>query len=270
MVPSIFTYMYADIIALPLNQPTSQSPVWFAFLQASGCLYRIFPCDGECAKQKRQRCLISGSFGGEEEQGYSCNSRNDSAEIAQVNVRHNETKSTHPGGNEDDIDCFSTGDYLELLDLVNPRSSSSSSDNSSWVSLASDEVFDYLALLDDLDPESIKENKSKSTSSNLSVSLCSASKKVLVPPAMSGSMASGEANWSPGDTLNAEHHPPPNIRLQGKVENENDGQTNMAENNALPNSQEASTSRRPMPPDKGKKIAVGKMKMLKYFCFMSF
>ncbi|WCJ35290.1 hypothetical protein M5689_016554 [Euphorbia peplus] len=52
-----------------------------------------------------------------------------------------------------DNDYFSRGDYLELLDLDNPASPSSSSDNSSCVSMSSDECFDSLALLQELDSE---------------------------------------------------------------------------------------------------------------------
>ncbi|KAK6939506.1 NAC domain [Dillenia turbinata] len=51
-------------------------------------------------------------------------------------------------------DFISSGDYLELRDLDDPGSPSSSSENSSCLSMLSDECFDSLALLKDLKTKS--------------------------------------------------------------------------------------------------------------------
>ncbi|KAJ4836436.1 hypothetical protein Tsubulata_034161 [Turnera subulata] len=59
--------------------------------------------------------------------------------------------SNHLVENLPEVDYFSGGDYLELLDLVNPASPSSSSDNSSCLTMSSDEYFDSLALLRDIE-----------------------------------------------------------------------------------------------------------------------
>ncbi|KAG6585620.1 NAC domain-containing protein 17, partial [Cucurbita argyrosperma subsp. sororia] len=50
-----------------------------------------------------------------------------------------------------DMDYISRGDFLEIQDLDTPASSSSSSENSSRVSFTSDEYFDPMALLRDID-----------------------------------------------------------------------------------------------------------------------
>lgn len=50
-----------------------------------------------------------------------------------------------------EMDCFSQGDFLELGDLANPASPSSSSENSSCLSMSSDEYFDTMAILRDLE-----------------------------------------------------------------------------------------------------------------------
>lgn len=57
-----------------------------------------------------------------------------------------------------DIDFFAGGNFMELKDLDNPASPSSSSDNSSAISISSDECFDSLAILQELD-EPILEHK---------------------------------------------------------------------------------------------------------------
>lgn len=57
-----------------------------------------------------------------------------------------------------DLDCILRGDYLELNDLVDAASHSSSSESSSRPSFASDEYFDSMALLRDLDDDEKKED----------------------------------------------------------------------------------------------------------------
>ena len=83
----------------------------------------------------------------------------------------------HPD-NLPEIDCFSVGDYLELNDLDDLLSPSSSSDNSSCLSQTSDEFFDSLALLGDLESD-------KDVGSKYSVA-ASLPEKVVLQPASSG------------------------------------------------------------------------------------
>lgn len=89
----------------------------------------------------------------------------------------------HHGENLNEMDSFSGGvGFLELDDLNSPASPSSSSDNSSAMSLSSGECFDAMALLQDLEDPVIEQ---KDEGKKLNVS---ASKKldevVIVPPTL--------------------------------------------------------------------------------------
>ncbi|KAL9993403.1 hypothetical protein Hdeb2414_s1034g00975301 [Helianthus debilis subsp. tardiflorus] len=55
--------------------------------------------------------------------------------------------------NSSDMDCILCGDYIELNDLIDPGSRSSSSANSSCLTVTSDEYFDSMALLQELDKD---------------------------------------------------------------------------------------------------------------------
>ncbi|KAK6245368.1 hypothetical protein SCA6_008458 [Theobroma cacao] len=103
----------------------------------------------------------------------------------------------HHGENLNEMDSFSGGvGFLELDDLNSPASPSSSSDNSSAMSLSSGECFDAMALLQDLEDPVIEQ---KDEGKKLNVS---ASKKldevVIVPPTL-GSVVSVEGSNSGSD-----------------------------------------------------------------------
>lgn len=83
--------------------------------------------------------------------------------------------------NVPEIDCFSRGDYLELRDLEN-----SSSSDSSCVTMSSDECFDSLALLQDLETENNNDVVQKDAGCKFSVSASIKPTDVLVYPAFSG------------------------------------------------------------------------------------
>lgn len=70
-----------------------------------------------------------------------------------------------PHANVDVVD-----DFLELRDLDIPQSPSSSSDNSSCMTMSSDACFDTLALLQDIDAEQLQEAEQKDSHAKLSVS----------------------------------------------------------------------------------------------------
>lgn len=78
-------------------------------------------------------------------------------------------------------DWLSRGDYLELRDLDN-----SSSSDSSCVTMSSDECFDTLALLQDLDTENNNDVVQKDAGCKFSVSSSIKPTEVLVYPAISG------------------------------------------------------------------------------------
>ncbi|KAJ4964433.1 hypothetical protein NE237_024372 [Protea cynaroides] len=89
---------------------------------------------------------------------------------------------------EDLHECYD-GDFLELLDLVNHQSPSSSSENSSCLTMSSDEYFDSLALLRDIEAgKSENENTQKNqTNSNFCVSTSHRPKQMVLKPTSSGS-----------------------------------------------------------------------------------
>lgn len=110
-----------------------------------------------------------------------------------------------PVENLPEVDCVSNGDFLELLDLVNHGSPSSSSDNSSRVSMSSDECFDSLALLQDLEAEDIKGMQQKNADCKFSILTHVRSKEVVVMcPAIPGSQISDSGNKSPTKALKTE------------------------------------------------------------------
>lgn len=85
-------------------------------------------------------------------------------------------------GNDNEMDCILRGDYFELNDLVDPVSCSSSSTNSSCLSMTSDEYFDSMALLQELDGDVTHQDITDlSVKFNLSAPV--KSKEVIVHPA---------------------------------------------------------------------------------------
>lgn len=70
---------------------------------------------------------------------------------------------------EIEIDFLSGDDYIELLDLDKPASFSSSSD-SSCLTMSSDECFDSLALLEELEPKIRQDQVNKNAGCKFSVS----------------------------------------------------------------------------------------------------
>ncbi|KAK9740566.1 hypothetical protein RND81_03G045100 [Saponaria officinalis] len=264
-------------------------------VKVSGSLCRVFHRDVEHRKQKRQRHLEPVSVIGQESllqeehnsrdtqnilakeiflqvEHNSRDTQNIPAKGSEVIVRHDNTKSSDPGESPEDLDCFCSGDYLELLDLVNPGSSTSSSDNSSCVSMASDEIFDYLELLNDLEPENSKHSQSSSTSCHLSVSTSSVP-KVVVSPATRGSFVTQVEGHAPAKSLELEH--PLSCPVNDKNDNSATSHAGKNHKDIRVNSTEAvnhheASSSKTSATDKGKKIAHRKMKMLKNLCFFPF
>ncbi|CAA3009104.1 NAC transcription factor 29 isoform X1 [Olea europaea subsp. europaea] len=89
-------------------------------------------------------------------------------------------------------DCFLRGDFLELDDLTELKSLSSSSENSSCPSRASDEYFDSLALLRDLNDGDDKLQGEDSIQYRFSASI--RPNKVVMKPATLESIQSGTGN----------------------------------------------------------------------------
>lgn len=83
------------------------------------------------------------------------------------------------------LECVLNGDFLELDDLGDPQSPSSSSDNSSHPTFTSDEWFDSVALLRDLKDENI-EQQGKGASFKYTVSTSVKPNEVVMCPATLG------------------------------------------------------------------------------------
>lgn len=89
--------------------------------------------------------------------------------------------------NPPESDYVSRGDFLELLDLDNPASPSSSSDNSSCLTMSSDEYFDSWALLQEVESASNQDLVQKDKTCKFSVTESLRPNKVVVLPASPGS-----------------------------------------------------------------------------------
>lgn len=81
------------------------------------------------------------------------------------------------------------GDYLELDDLVDPQSHSTSSENSGRSSMTFDEYFDPIALLQELENNNNQDQQGKDSSSRFSVVESSKSFEVVMQPATSGTFS---------------------------------------------------------------------------------
>ncbi|CAI9757939.1 unnamed protein product [Fraxinus pennsylvanica] len=119
-----------------------------------------------------------------------------------------------------ELECFSRGDFLELDDLAEPGSLSSSSENSSCPSRASDEYFDSLALLRDLNDEANKQLQGKDLS-KYSFSATVRPDKVVMKPATLGSIQSAAGSkhavegFLTGSALNPNQRQKSEHRIEG-------------------------------------------------------
>ncbi|MFS7952166.1 putative transcription factor NAM family [Helianthus anomalus] len=83
-------------------------------------------------------------------------------------------------------DCILTGDYIELNDLIDPGSCSSSSSDSSGLTMTSEEYFDSMALLQEVQDDMI-DQEVKDSSGKLNPSAPVKSKEVVIHTATSAS-----------------------------------------------------------------------------------
>ncbi|XP_057975519.1 NAC domain-containing protein 83-like [Malania oleifera] len=105
-----------------------------------------------------------------------------------------ERQQNIPVVNLPESNYLSDGDYLELRDLESP---SFSSDNSSCLTMSSEECFDSLALLQDLSYESNLDSQQKDAGCKFSISSSHRPNEVVLCPATSGSLHSGETSKLP-------------------------------------------------------------------------
>ncbi|KAI3807284.1 hypothetical protein L1987_23210 [Smallanthus sonchifolius] len=107
-----------------------------------------------------------------------------------------------------DMDCILRGDYFELNDLNDPGSCSSNSANSSCLTMTSEEYFDSMALLQEI------ENDSKDSSVKFNLSAPSKATEVLIRPATSDSKCSAQETSKDSKSLSV----PKSTSKEGKKE----------------------------------------------------
>ncbi|KAK4794733.1 hypothetical protein SAY86_012727 [Trapa natans] len=113
----------------------------------------------------------------------------------QENSESNKGRSESPpvvvaAGNLPEIDFISGDDYIELWDLGDPSSRTSSSDNSSCMTVSSNDQFDSLAQLQDMETEMHQNPESRDTNFFLRTSSQSPDRIIT------GTVASGPVNMT--------------------------------------------------------------------------
>ncbi|XP_021285388.1 uncharacterized protein LOC110417385 [Herrania umbratica] len=160
-----------------------------------------------------------------------------------------------PGGQ---IDEFLRENFLELDDLDSPASPSSSSDNSSALSLSSGECFDAVALLQDIEDQVIEQ---KEEGKKLNVTASNKLDEVVIVPATLGSVVSvEESNSGSDESFKTTGSVPISASKHAKGDQRGEGPSSSSDNRMA-----ASAGGR-------KRAAFGGMKKLrkKYLCFMPF
>lgn len=166
-----------------------------------------------------------------------------------------------------EIECFSRGDYLELNDLQDdPESNFSSSQNSSCPSKLSEEYFDSLALLRDLEEEDNIKTKENPSSSRYHFTHSARSDAVIIQPPSSGSVPSLAGSTSRNERLTVERALE-NTAKRHISDTREEGTSNFSDSSSSPSASHANASS-----DGEKKTSPrsrsGRMKKLKQcFCF---
>ncbi|XP_035842411.1 uncharacterized protein LOC118489010 [Helianthus annuus] len=111
-----------------------------------------------------------------------------------------------------EMDSIFTGDYIELNDLIDPGSRSSSSANSSCLTMTSDEYFDSMALLQEI------ENDIKDSSVNFNLSAPLKSTEVFIRLATSVSLITDQDSKRSGQVTSKDCNISKNTSKEGKKE----------------------------------------------------
>ncbi|XP_048131238.1 NAC domain-containing protein 101-like isoform X2 [Rhodamnia argentea] len=187
---------------------------------------------------------------------------------------------SHPVENLPELDEFDPRDYIELLDLGIPQSPSSSSDNSSCMTMLSDECFDFLDALVDLEAESGDHEERKDAGCDLVAQAAISGLPLEERP--SENTRDGKAvnkDSSPPLTLDSRSSELSNISLAPSADgrNKTDGRLKKLKRKYLPASSSQSSdgsnsSRAPSPGPGGRAKTNGTLKKLqkKCLCFMPF
>lgn len=186
----------------------------------SSSLCRVFRSNVQSSNNEMQQNLASSHVAGIDEiysilsdmLGENSSSGQNSTSRSNVSSRDKESETVTVAVEQGPLNIpienlpLSDDDYIELLDLDNPASSSSS-ENSSCLSRTSDEYFDSLAL-HELEAEG-KTNEQR-TKANCKFSILASGRpnEVVISPATAGSLVSGNLNKSPAEALKTDCSPP--------------------------------------------------------------
>ncbi|GFZ10293.1 hypothetical protein Acr_21g0008920 [Actinidia rufa] len=166
-----------------------------------------------------------------------------------------------------DDDCFSSGDYLELDDLVDGESKSSSSENSLCMTPTSVKYFDSEALLRDLGAKINRDEQGKDANVKLSVAALIKPNDVVMRPSNLGSLVKNDGRKSPAKTIDKkflDKKVPENAIRSKKARTWNEGTSNSHDVAT------SSSSHKAIPRGKKKAVAGRTKKLKKYLCFMPF
>ncbi|XP_050365190.1 NAC transcription factor 32-like [Argentina anserina] len=166
---------------------------------------------------------------------------------------------------EIEIDFPFGDDYIELLDLDRPASFSSSS-NSSCLTMSSDECFDSLALLEELEPKTSQEQVNTKANCKLSIAVPQKPDELVLYAAAS---SSGSLNKSPNEEKAKSRSS--NISNSVVCVKSKENTTKKLSRNQKPDPRnEDFSNSHTTTPQGGKKSTVVKPKKLKksYLCFL--
>lgn len=196
---NFFFHIYS-FIYIKANLPVNLR-VWLEIVQTSRLLCRVFLCSDDMSKSKMNpiKCkdiidtkninqvksiINHTTITPEQEKEREIQAKKQS-EVEVLPVV-SDTKPNSPPEDFSEVECFSRGDFLELNDLEDPESHSSSSQNSSCPSNLSEECFGSPDFMRDLEEEvekSIKQEQFSSSGYRCSVSIME--DDVVLQPALS-------------------------------------------------------------------------------------
>ncbi|XP_062024366.1 NAC domain-containing protein 71-like [Rosa rugosa] len=163
---------------------------------------------------------------------------------------------------ETEIDFPFGDDYIELLDLDRPASFSSSSD-SSCLTISSDECFDSLALLEELETKTSQDRANKNAGCKFSISVSQRPDELVMYAAAA---SSGSLNKSPSEEMVKSHSSVPSSTVC--VKSKEKTTMKLSRNQKPDQRNEGFSNSHTTTPPAGKKATVVKTKKLKkkYLC----
>lgn len=172
---------------------------------------------------------------------------------------------------EAEIDCIIRGDYLELDDLIDGAShDSSSSENTSRQSFASDEFFNSRALLAELDDEKKEDLSGKGSTSNHTIMMCQIANDVVVQPGPLGFLIKG-SDAKAKETQQAPDNDKSKCQDQAakklKAERTDEGPSHARRATTSSSSSNSSSDE---PGRAARREAKRSKKLMKFLCFMPF